>query len=192
MWPSGSAPSNKPKSTDVGSVSLESWDAKPAEGGFQAMDQMANWVRFADTKATILTAGLGVILTMLMNNAKTVMAAFGQGCVQALVVGILALGALGAFLWTLFWLVRAIGPQTSTKHARLNRFAWPSLRQATAEQLAEHASQVDVRQDAWQQVIELSELAGRKFDACAKAVRGFALLAVLGLSCVVVGLGLTR
>lgn len=192
MWPSRSARFNKPTPTRVEPASLESWDAKPSEGGFQAMDQMANWVRFADTKATILTAGLGVILTMLMNNAKTVTTAFSQGCVQALVMGILALGALGAFLYTLFWLVWAIGPQTSTKYSRLNRFAWPSLRQATAEQLAEHADQVDVRQDAWQQVIELSELAGRKFDACAKAVKGFALLAVLGLSCVVVALGLTR
>ncbi|WP_224164508.1 Pycsar system effector family protein [Arthrobacter sp. StoSoilA2] len=152
---------------------------------------MANWVRFADTKATILTAGLGVILTMLMNNAKTVTSAVGQGCLQALIVGTLAVGALLAFLWTLFWLVRAVRPQTSTKYSQLNRFAWPALQTATAEQVSEHANRVDVRVDAWQQVLELSELAGRKFDACAKAVTGFALLAVFALTCVAVSMGLT-
>lgn len=155
------------------------------------MEQMANWVRFADTKATILTAGLGVILTMLMSNAKTVTSAVGQGSLQAFVVGPLAVGALAAFLWTLYWLVRAIGPQTATKYSQLNRFAWPSLRSATTEQVAEHTKQVDVRVDVWQQVLDLSVLAGRKFDACANAVKGFALLAILGLSCVAISMGLT-
>ncbi len=152
---------------------------------------MANWVRFADTKATILTAGLGVILTMLVTNAKTVTGAVGKGSLQAFVVCPLAVGALAAFVWTLYWLVRAIGPQTSTKYSQLNRFAWPSLQGATAEQMAKHAKQVDVRVDAWQQVLDLSELAARKFDACAKAVKGFALLAILGLSCVAISMVVT-
>ncbi|MFI2562611.1 hypothetical protein [Paenarthrobacter sp. NPDC018779] len=169
----------------------DKWDAKPADGGFQAMDQMANWVRFADTKATILTAGLGVILTMLVTNARTVTLAAGQGSLQAFVVWPCAVGALAAFVWTLYWLVRAIGPQTSSKYSQLNRFAWPALQGATAEQMTEHAKQVDVRVDAWQQVLDLSELAGRKFHACANAVKGFALLAILGLSCVVISNVLT-
>jgi hypothetical protein len=155
------------------------------------MDQMANWVRFADTKATILTAGLGVILTMLMANAQTVTSAVGQGSLQAFIVGPLAVGALAAFVWTLYWLVRAIGPQTAIKYSQLNRFAWPSLQSATAEQVVEHTNQVDVRKDAWQQVLDLSVLAGRKFDACAKAVNGFALLAILGLLCVTISMALT-
>ena len=50
-------------------------DAKPGDGSFQAMDQVAHWVRFADTKATILTAGLGVVMTMLMTNSGKVVAA---------------------------------------------------------------------------------------------------------------------
>lgn len=56
-----------PKATPI-----DAPDAEHADGCFQAMDQMANWVRFADTKATILTAGLGVALTMLMTNAGTI------------------------------------------------------------------------------------------------------------------------
>lgn len=189
-WPKNSALSLQSVLTGPSGPD-DKWDAKPADGAFQAMDQMANWVRFADTKATILTAGLGVVLTMLMTNAGIVTGAVGKGSLQAFIVAPLVLGALTAFLWTLYWLVRAIGPQTSTKYSQLNRFAWPSLQGATAEQMSEHGKQVDVRVDAWQQVLDLSELAGRKFDACAKAVKGFAFLAILGLSCVVVSIGLT-
>lgn len=159
-------------------------DAKPADGGFQAMDQMANWVRFADTKATILTAGLGVVLTMLMTNADTITKAIKEGCPAAYVVGTLSGLALMAFGYTLFWLVRAIGPQSNVAYNTLNRFAWPTLIKATTDQMTDHAHKVDVRTDAWQQVIDLSILAKRKFDACGHAVKGFAVLAVLGVAAV--------
>lgn len=155
------------------------------------MDQIANWVRFADTKATILTAGFGVLLTMLMTNATTIANALREGCVAAAVVGVLAGGTVLAIAWTLYWLVRAIGPQTTIEYPDLNRFAWPSLLRATPEQLSQHAERVDVRTDAWRQVIDLSTIANRKFDACSKAIRGFAALAVLGLACVSVAIGFT-
>ena len=155
------------------------------------MDQMANWVRFADTKATILTAGLGVVLTMLMTNAQTVASAMSKGCPEAMIVGGLAAAALLSFAWTLFWLIRAIGPQSKVQYTELNRFAWPSLLRATSEQLVEHASRVDVGTDAWQQVLDLSTLANRKFDACGKAVRGFAVLVLFGVACVAVAVGFT-
>lgn len=148
------------------------------------MDQLANWVRFADTKATILTAGLGVVLTMLINSARTIIDAMDESYVAAAVVSGLAGGALFSVGWTLFWLVRAIGPQNKVFYARLNRFAWPSLVRATPEQLLEHTSQTDVRADAWQQVLDLSTLAERKFSACGKAVYGFAALVLFGTVCV--------
>ncbi|WP_190243091.1 hypothetical protein [Arthrobacter globiformis] len=148
------------------------------------MDQLANWVRFADTKATILTAGLGVVLTMLINNSRTILDAMGKSHVSAAVVSGLAVGTVLAVGWTLFWLVRAIGPQNKVFYARLNRFAWPSLVRATPEQLLEHTSHNDVRADAWQQVLDLSLLAERKFTACGKAVNGFAALVLFGTACV--------
>jgi hypothetical protein len=164
-------------------------DSKPTDGEFQSMDQMANWVRFADTKATILTAGLGVVLTMIMSNAKAIATAMHEGCTEAAVLSVLAGGALLAIGWTLFWLVRAIAPRTGIDYTALNRFAWPSLVRATPEQLAEHNRSVDVRADAWQQVIDLAGIANRKFDACGKAVWGFATLVVLGLATVAVAIG---
>lgn len=166
-------------------------DAKPADGGFQAMDQMANWVRFADTKATILTAGLGVILTMLMTNADTITKAMKEGCPAVYVVGTLAGLALITVGYTLFWLVRAIGPQSWVAYNTLNRFAWPTLTKATVDELIDHSHKVDVRTDAWQQVIDLSILANRKFDACGRAVKGFAVLVVLGVAAVSAAIGYT-
>lgn len=155
------------------------------------MDQVANWVRFADTKATILTAGLGVVLTMLMTNADSITSAVKNGCPAAYVVGILSALALTAFGYTLFWLVRAIGPQSNFAYNTLNRFAWPTLTKATTNQLTEHAQKVDGRTEAWQQVIDLSALASRKFDACGRAVKGFAVLVVLGVAAVATAVGFT-
>lgn len=166
-------------------------EGAPADGSFQAMDQMSNWVRFADTKATILTAGFGVVITMLLTNATTIAEALGEGCVATAVVGVLAGGTVLTAARTLYWLVRAIGPQSAIQYSQLNRFAWPSVIRVTAEQLAHHAEHADVRIDAWQQVLDLSMLANRKFDACGRAVRSFAVLAVLGFVCVAVAIGFT-
>lgn len=155
------------------------------------MDQMANWVRFADTKATILTAGLGVVLTMLMTNADTIMSAIKAGCPATYVVGTLSALVLIAFGYTLFWLIRAIGPQSNIAYSTLNRFAWPTLTKATIDQLTDYVQKVAVRTDAWQQVIDLSVLANRKFDACGRALKGFAVLIVLGVATVTLAVSFT-
>lgn len=49
--------------------------AAPSNGSVAAVEQMANWVRFADTKATILAAGLGVVVSMFTNSADVVVKA---------------------------------------------------------------------------------------------------------------------
>lgn len=149
------------------------------------MDQMGHWVRFADTKATILTAGLGVVLTMLINNVDTVVASTKEGCQQATVVWLLGGLTTIAFLATLWFLVRAIGPRRHQARHGINRFAWPSLQGATADQLVTHAATTDPTADAWQQVTDLARLADRKFRACEHAIHCFAALVVLGSACVV-------
>lgn len=167
-------------------------DAKPGDGSFQAMDQVAHWVRFADTKATILTAGLGVVMTMLMANSGTVAAAFTHGCPAVCAMVILSGGAAAAFVYTLFWLVCAIGPQSQMPYIALNRFSWPTLSKATPTQLEEHVGRVDVSADAWQQVIDLSGIAQRKFSACGHAVKGFGVLVVLAAACVATAVAITH
>lgn len=175
--------------TALDTVPSEVPDARPSDGSFQALDHMANWVRFADTKATILTGGLGVVLTMLITNANTAISAIKGSCPAAYIVGGLSALALISSGYTLFWLVRAISPQSNMSHRSLNRFAWPTLANATSDELAEHAKHVDVRIDAWRQVADLSALASRKFDACRRAVKGFAFLVALGVATVVAAIG---
>jgi len=142
---------------------------------------MADWVRFADTKATILAAGLGVVVTMLTNSTSTVVKAMGATCPSKLVVGGLAAVTVLSFLWTLFWVIRAIAPRNALPYNKLNRFAWPSLVGATADQLVAHADQNNVEGDAWQQVVDLAAIAKRKFDACKLAIYGFGVMIVAGV-----------
>ena len=179
------------QATSGGAKLDDKLDTKSPDGCFQAMDQMANWVRFADTKATILTAGLGVVLTMLISNSKTIATAIKQRGPDAYIVGSLATLALFALGYTLFWLVLAIGPRSTVADNTFNRFAWPTLLNATTDQVISHTYTVDVRTDAWRQVVDLSVIAGRKFGACGHAVKGFAVLVVLGVACVATAIGFT-
>lgn len=143
---------------------------------------MANWVRFADTKATILAAGLGVVVTMLTNSTGTVVKAFSGSCASKMVVGGLTAVTVVSFLWTLFWLIRAIAPRNAVPYKnQMNRFAWPSLIGITAEQLVVHADQNSLERDAWQQAVDLAEIAKRKFDACKVAIYGFGVMIVSGV-----------
>jgi hypothetical protein len=170
---------------------ITSPDPETPDGSAQALDQVANWVRFADTKATVLAAGLGVAITMLANNSSTILKAMQQTWISGLIVGGLGAIALMAFLWTLFWLIRAIGPQRKVGYIQPNRFSWPSLARATMADLKKHRSGSSVSEDAWQQIIDLAKLADRKFTACEKAVYGFGALILLGFSCVTVSAVLT-
>lgn len=181
-----------PRSTRIPGQPVEGQrDEKPTDGAFEALDQMANWVRFADTKATILTAGLGIVVTALMANAKTISCAIRRGGMGGYVVGPLAGLALLAAGYTLIWLVCTIGPQGKVTVSGFNRFAWPTLSNATVDQLIDHTRNVDVRADAWRQVIDLSTVAERKFNACSHAVKGFAVLIVLSAATVAAASGIT-
>ncbi len=161
------------------------------DGSKQALDQIANWVRFADTKATVLTAGLGVAMTMLVSNSTIILTAAHQSWVSGLCVGGPAVLALFAFLWTLFWLIKAIGPQRKVGYVQPNRFSWPSLARASVTDLKQHLASSSENEDAWQQVLDLSKLADRKFAACEKAVYGFGALIFFGFTSVMIAMTIT-
>jgi hypothetical protein len=165
---------------------------KPADGAFQAMDQIANWVRFADTKATILIAGLGVVLTMVVANVRTVINAIDKGTMQAVVLYPLSGVAALAFMWTLFWLLTAIRPRRATTNPGLNRFAWPTLSDVDADTLMHRGTTDDASEDAWRQVVDLSRLAAAKFAATANAVWGFGAAIVVGAALVVTSMAFTH
>ena len=67
-----------------------------------------------------------------------------------------------------------------------------NTQRATVADLKAHVAQVTSEDDAWQQALDLSRLAQRKFDASGKAIWGFALVTVFGVSCVVTAVALTR
>ncbi|WP_148615525.1 hypothetical protein [Nocardioides rubriscoriae] len=142
------------------------------------MDQIGHWVRFADTKATILVAAVGVILTMLMTNGDTIVETVDLGRPESTVIYALSTIVTLSFLWTLFWLLRSISARRTTTGTGINRFAWPTLTNTDGLTLVKHGRDNDVREDAWQQVADLSRLAKRKFQAFNRALVGFGALIV--------------
>lgn len=158
--------------------------APPGDGSAQSLDHMASWVRFAETKATILTAGLGVVVTLLMTNTKGIVTAISASSHLSSLVAVFAVGSAVGLFYTLGWLLVAIGPSISNP-SRINRFAWPTLVNASPHEIREHVQSTDSESDAWDQVMTLSKLANRKFRACSQAVRGFAVFLPISVGCVV-------
>jgi hypothetical protein len=156
----------------------------PADGSQQALDQAANWVRFADTKATVLTAALGVVMTMLVANTPHIIKAAAVSEEVTTRFGILAFVVAAAFLFTLGWLVHAIVPRRSAA-GRTNRFSWPALASTDYEDLVSHNAAVPAHEDAWRQTLVLARVADEKFRACRVAAYGFAVFIVSAVVCVV-------
>lgn len=154
------------------------------DGSLQALDQMANWVRFADTKATILTAALGVVATMLVSNFDAVVVVSSMGEPYSVLSYSFIIGAATAFVFTLCWLLNALIPRSGGV-PKLNRFSWPSLTRADSALLKDHYSRVSVADDARDQAIVLAGIAEAKFEACRNAAIGLGCFLVI----VVVGIG---
>lgn len=163
-------------------------DERREDGGFAAMDQIANWVRFADTKSAVLAAALGVVLTSFLTDAHRLVVIIKGGGPWACATAAVTAVAILAFGYTLTWLVRSLTPRRRTVQSGINRFAWPTLGETSAAALMQHVEEVDARIDAWRQVVDLSVVAHEKFYAFDRALRGFATFAVAFL--VLVGIGI--
>lgn len=160
-------------------------------GAMQALEQVANWVRFSDTKATVLTAGFGVVLTALLSNWKTVTSAIALGEVGACILIVVVIASLVAGALTLSWLILAIAPRSTGSDPGLNRFAWPSLARTTSTQIAQHAKTIPLDEDAWRQAVQLATIAERKFRFTGLAVWSFASFVILGFASVTLALAIT-
>lgn len=148
------------------------------DGAMNALSEIGQWVRFADTKAGLLAAGLGVALAGTVSQASTVVEAIADGGgAGALTAALFCLWA--CFALALVWfLMSAIGPRTTTTGPTVNRFAWPSLASLTVSDLTDHVAKTPRDSDAWRQVIDLSGVAAAKYRACGRAVVAFMLLVV--------------
>lgn len=152
--------------------------ALPDDGAMNALSEIAQWVRFADTKAGLLAAGLGVVLAGTLGQAATIVDAIaGGGALGALTAAVFAWWVV--FALALVWfLMTAIGPRTTTTGPTVNRFAWPSLARLSVADLTQHVSKTTRDSDAWRQVVDLSAVAAAKYRACGRAVIAFMLVVV--------------
>ena len=146
-------------------------------GAAVALEQVGQWVRFADTKATIIAAGIGVVLSFLAASADEVAAVFLDGGAGAWIVAALGAATLTALVITLTYVVSVIRPRTEVRPHQLNRFAWPAVAEASVSDLEQRAT-TDPQPDAWEQVHSLAQVARRKYAACDVAVCWFAVLVV--------------
>lgn len=169
------------------------FESKPLSGAgsAQALDHAAQWVRFADTKATVLLAGLGAITTMVASALPDIIRAAQVGEVAGIVVGSTAAVAAGGFLFALIALLFAISPNRKDGPA-LNRFSWPSLVSVDVDMLKCHNRDVAVEDDAWRQTLVLARVAAAKFDACDRAIWGFGVLIVSAVMCLTAVAWFTR
>lgn len=129
-----------------------------------AIQETGGWIKNADAKATILAGSFGLSLTFavprLLESLPNVMAvpfAFGVWMVFA-VAFLLSASITG------FSIVRALIPRMSSDSSAPNRFAWPSLAQASVEGLPPVVAADDqVRREAWAQAASLARVAVTKF-----------------------------
>lgn len=86
----------------------------------------------------------------------------------------------------------SIGPRRKTTLPGINRFAWPTLTNVEPKDLVERGRTQDVREDAWRQVVDLSDLAERKVTASHKAIGGFGSVIVVGGLLVTMSMAFTQ
>lgn len=153
-------------------------------GALPAMDHVANWVRFADVKAALLSAGVAAVLAMAINHVQIVIDQL-MNSAPPLVLQALAISSVLSFVWTLLWVLAAILPHKGDPSATVNRFAWPALATRSSEQLRDHLSATTADEDAWEQARALSKIAARKFKACSRATVGFAAFVLSTAACIV-------
>lgn len=157
-------------------------------GGVVAHDQVAQWVRFADTKATILLAALGIVTTLLVTQlhlvAYEIRDDHGTGRV---ILSSLATIAVAAFAAALLNLVKAISPRTGTDNA-LNRFGWPSVATHTNDEIRQHVRTADPVAEIWDQIRLLSVLARNKFAALRAAIFAFSVYVSASIATLVVAI----
>lgn len=170
----------------VNSAGIDPTEASPqSTGGILAHDQIAQWVRFADTKATILSGALGIVTTLLITQVDSVATQLhehhGSG---RYLLGMLAAITVAAFASALVHLVLAIHPRARHRRTGINRFAWPSLAETPEADVLRHVRGVNPTDELWQQACVLSELAKHKFDALHSAVLAFPVLVVAGAATV--------
>lgn len=142
-----------------------------------AVSETGAWIKNADTKATILSAGLGITASVTAGRAAAVWQLITGSNLVLTVAAVLTTaafitGAVGA-VW---FAVRTLIPRTNVSGGR-NPFAWPSV--ASSFQENDEAFKDASAPQAWNQVHALALIAAAKYRAFAASLRWF-ILAIVG------------
>ena len=159
---------------------------EPDGGHFQALDHMAQWVRFADVKATVLFAVLGAVFTMVVSSREDIAGAARSGGASAWAVVGLGAALAVVLVYAVWQLLTAVNPQSTTTNAALNRFAWPTLLNASVDELVSHSAATDPSREAWAQALDLAGIASKKYAATRRAARGVGVTLLLAVVLVTV------
>lgn len=146
------------------------------------------WVTNADTKIGLATAALALLTSAFASRVGIIADAFAASpflgwslLIGAAIVAVL-LGAAGRHL------LRGLLPETSSE--RDNRFAWPSVRGLTDDQIAVARLPEDLRAQAWEQARCLASIAGRKYACFTAGAKTLAVAFVALVVWILAGLAL--
>lgn len=142
-----------------------------------AVSETGAWIKNADTKATILAAGLGVAISVTAGRAAAVWQLImgpntALSVVSTAAALVFALGVVGS-IWCA---VRTLIPRTNVTGGR-NPFAWPSVAssfEANDEEFGKASAQ-----QAWNQAHALARIAAAKYRSFEVALTWF-IVAIVG------------
>lgn len=129
------------------------------------------WIKNADTKATILAAGLGVMSSVVASQAGRIVDLYTHPAAAVVCIAvILSAIFIGGLAGAVICVFRVLSPRTDVTDGP-NVFAWPSVAKfgsATASEFSDFSAP-----KAWAQAFDLAKIAQAKFAAFALALRWF-------------------
>ncbi|MFE3054822.1 hypothetical protein [Nocardia sp. NPDC059239] len=156
----------------------------PWEDAKLAMTEFGNWIKNADTKVTILTAALGILVASTASNIDTLHAALSNPAFRHKWILSVPLGLLCcAILATAGFAYQALKPRSGGASTQ-NRFSWPSVADSSCppSDLDPMATLVE----AWTQNHALARIAALKYRAFANALRCFGIALILSGTCIAI------
>jgi hypothetical protein len=163
-------------------------DPRPDDGALVAMDQVGQWVRYADTKAGLVAAGFAAVLVLITGQVDDVVTTMKSGRDWMAVCIVLAVLVVAAAVITLWNLIDAIVPRPRGEGPVNNRFAWPALKEMDRSGLRAHLAATTVADDAWEQTLALAKIADQKYEAARAALAALMFFTLTG-TVLVVGAG---
>lgn len=126
------------------------------------IQETGNWIRNADTKATVLAAALALTISTSVTHCAGVLAAYHDrgGSIGRWIIIVASLVAAATLLLSIFNVYKTLVPRTTPETA-FNRFGWPSI--ATCPHPPTKLEPGALRDDAWRQCYQLALIAQGKF-----------------------------